>query len=72
MIFINLYWKDGCFVITGGLYKHKSSCLYSQAVEVIYSLPRSGHSTDGAGQRRLLSMAELHRPVEIYRIESIY
>ena len=42
---INLYWKDGHFEKTGGFCKHKYSSLYSQALEVIYSSPRSGCGT---------------------------
>ena len=37
VIHINLYWKDGHSGITVGFCKHKSSFLYNQAVEVIYS-----------------------------------
>ena len=35
MVFINLYWKDGCSGKTGGFCKNKSSALYNQAVQVI-------------------------------------
>ena len=42
MVFINLYWKDARSEETSGFCKHKSSSLYNQAVEVIYSFPRSG------------------------------
>ena len=37
MVFINLYWKDGHSGKTVGFCKHKSSSLYNQVVEVIYS-----------------------------------
>ena len=40
--FIHLYWKGGCSEKTGGFCKHKSSSLHNKAVEVIYSLPKSG------------------------------
>ena len=37
VIFINLYWKDDRSRTgkAGGFFKHKSSSLYNQAVEVI-------------------------------------
>ena len=35
MVFINLYWKDGR---SGGFCKYKSSSLYNEAVEVIYTV----------------------------------
>ena len=47
MVFINIYWKDSR---SGGFCKHSSS-LYNQAVEVIYSLPRSGHDAWGLSIR---------------------
>ena len=43
--FINLYWKDGPSWKISAFCKHKSSFLHNQAVEVVYSLPRSGHDT---------------------------
>ena len=52
VVFINLYWKDDRSGKTGAFCKHKSSSLHNEAVEVIYSLPRSGH--DG-WRRHLLS-----------------
>ena len=42
MIFIiYIYWKDTHPGKTGTFCRHKSSSLHKQAVEVIYSLPRS-------------------------------
>ena len=35
VVFINLYWKDGCSGKTGGFCKRKLSSLYNQAIEVI-------------------------------------
>ena len=37
VVFINLYGKDGRSGKTGGFCEHKSSSLYNQVVEVIYS-----------------------------------
>ena len=45
VVFVNLYWEDGCSGKTGAFCKHKSSSLHNQAVEVIYSLPRSDCDT---------------------------
>ena len=42
VVFINLYWKDALSEKPGEFCKHKSSSLYNQDVEVIYSFPRSG------------------------------
>ena len=42
VVFINLYWKDALYEKPGAFCKHKSSSLYNQAIEVIYSFPRSG------------------------------
>ena len=41
VVFINLYWKDGRSGKTAAFCKHKSSSLHNQAINVIYSLPRS-------------------------------
>ena len=46
VVFINLYWKGALSEKPGKFYKHKSSSLYNQAVEVIYSFPRSGLTPD--------------------------
>ena len=45
VVFISLYWEDGCSGKTGVFCKHKSNSLHNQAVEVIFSLPRSGRDT---------------------------
>ena len=43
--YVNIYWKDDPSWKTGAFCKHKSSSLHNQAVEVVYSLPRSGRDT---------------------------
>ena len=47
VVFINLYWKDALSEKPGAFCKHKYSSLYSQAFDVIYSLPKSSHDPDG-------------------------
>ena len=43
VVFINLYWKDSFSGKTVGFCKHKSSSLYSQAVEMICSSLQSSY-----------------------------
>ena len=65
MAFINLYWKDGR---SGGFCKHKFNSPCNQAVEVIYSLPRSGHDA----WHSLGTSIRIAQASEKGSIESIY
>ena len=65
VVLINLYWKDAHPGKIGEFYKHNSSSLYNQAVEVIYQ-----EAAVMLMYRHLLS--ELHKPVRKDLIESIY